>query len=117
VYYQVIKRQKYLLSPGLSSSLSFFTRAYAEYGTLLVEYNSSGNYYSLQKTSITNNCDNLRDKKPDIFLLNLAVRNQFIVSKQLSIVFEPFVSAMGVLKTKLYAFSTAGANVGLAWKL
>jgi hypothetical protein len=117
IYYQITNKKRYVFSPGVKSSVSFFTRADAEYGTIYLTSDSLNNYISLRRGLATTNCDNLLDARPDIFLINLEARNQFILSTHLNVLLEPFVSMIGILKTRSYFLPSAGANAGLIWKL
>jgi hypothetical protein len=118
-YYRLIKRKRFILSPGISTSISFFTKADAEYGAINLGYDSLAlnHYYSIEKVETSQNYEKLKDNLPDILLINLISRFQFVLSKRLTISTESFVSLIGLHKIYTYKFSNLGSNISLTWNL
>ena len=116
IYYQLLKKDRFTISPGLNASLSFYCKAGSRYGKIYHDsldgyYRFKGDFYS------NNNYLNLRDNSPDIFLVNFQIKFQYLITDKISFYTEPFVSLFGRYKTYNALFRNAGLNVGITWKI
>ena len=115
MYYRLIEKNKFFFSFGLNSSISFYTKAHAEYGTIYRD--SLRNSTFIETNHTTDNYNSLKDKLPDIALINLVTKCQFPLTKRLTIFVEPFVSLIGCHKIYTHTLTNIGSNAGLTWKL
>lgn len=119
IYYELIKSKNFVLSPGINTSISFFTKASAEYSTINLVYDSlfKNIHYSLGPTRKTEDYSNLKDNLPDIFLINLNSKCQFLSSKRFRIYAEPFLSLIGIYKNLTIRLPNIGTNIGMTYQL
>ena len=119
LHYEWIKRKNFILSPGMNTSLSFFSKASAEYGTANLVFDSlfAHVHYSVEPRQKTENYDNLKDILPDIFLINLNAKCQFLLSKQLTLYTESLLSLIGIYKNSAVLHPNLGITVGMSYRL
>lgn len=119
LYYELIKRKNFVFSPGINTSLSFFSKASAEYSTLNLVYDSlfANVHYSTEPRQKTENYDNLKDILPDIFLINLNAKCQFLLSKRLTLYTESLLSLIGIYKNSTVLHPNLGITVGMSYRL
>jgi hypothetical protein len=123
-YHRSVDRKNIRFLPGLAASTSFFTKSFADFATIKVEYldtqvpnDSMPVFSALPNGRQDHNYNNLRNPQPDLFMLNLLSRVELKLARGFDMVLEPFLTVTQINKHGIRPFGALGLSVGSTWTL